>query len=780
MLFQPTNITPDVLGGAENGTVNVSAGLTISWQINGNSPMVGYRIAILANDVASTPKYNTNLVGTSALINTAGSGTVDSNLPVYPTNYKGEPNRYSITIDAATLSSAGISNGNEYKIAIRVFWDEAYADSAHSVRTSNYPLFLARGAAHVAITSPASGTTIATYNKTFTASYWQGTQYDVTDDPIEWVRWKIYDSADMGRTIYDSQKIYTQELQLDYDGFLNGRSYKIDLTIHNTVGQTAHTMVEYPVSWLAVETTDVAVATRLNNQSSAVKVSWTAADYIPADITGDVWISKESALISPGYFLAYNEKNGAALSISAPWALVMNTEIHARGDDVDVDILTVTMAGGGKHTIDYALDNRTLTVKGSNNVTVTSDLYVDANEGRRLKIYIDDTKILVYKYQATTGLVPSATLVPSNTLVPWEEDDPSMVKVAEVTLTGTQAAITEVKMGGWQYVDYIEVVSAPTTEQKALMKDEWLTDYEDNAASTMQGFDNIALLADYVNTLDAGNYTLYGIPIVGWEVYRKRKSEAFARHLCSLGLSQMEFYDYGCGSRMGKYTYFIYPRQAEGMFISSALRSNTIQPVFWNWSIVEATYDEDDDQYNVINEYIFRNNVSSGSVSNNNSPSVSQNFTQYPTVQMSSANYQSGTLVGLIGQVGYTSYVVQYGNSLVDLSERFKIPEQQILDDNGLATWENHGYAGRVIKLINQKGVTEYFDDKAQRDAIWNLSTTTNHLFLKSRIGDVIEIKIAGAITMETMDNTERQAIAANVPWVQINDAQDAHIVCAI
>ena len=780
MLFQPTNITPDVLGGAENGTVNVSSGLTISWQINGNSPMVGYRIGIYENDAASTTLYSTGLMGTSALISTAGTGTVDSSLPVYPTNYKGEPQRYSITIAAATLSTAGITNGNEYKIAIRVFWDEAHYDSSHSVRTSNYPLFLARGMAHVSIDSPASGTTIATYNKTFTASYWQGAQYDVTDDPIEWVRWKIYDSADMGRTIYDSQKIYTQELQLDYDGFLNGRSYKIDLTVHNTVGQTAHTMVEYPVSWSATETTNIAVATKLNNQSSAVQVSWDAANYIPPVITNYVYTKYGKAVIEPNCAIEWNQKNGSTMSLPTPWAFVMLTDVVANQSDPTNDILTVTTSSNEKYTVTYNRTTKILSMDYEGNA-ITGYLHVDWGGSATLKIYIDDTVMSIYVLREGTGLYPSDSLYPSDTLYPSYEANPAMVFFGSIDMSGTtQSPIKSIAAGAVQEISFIEVISDATATQKEEIQDNWLEVVSDDFISNMREYPNTTFITNFERSLDAGDYSIGGIPIMGWEVYRKRKSEAFARHLCSVDLGQTSFYDYGCGSRMGKYTYFIYPKSYNGTYITSALRSNTIQPIFWNWSIVEATYNENEDRYDVINEYIFRNNVSSGSVSNNNAPSISQNFTQYPTVQMSCVNYQSGTLVGLIGQIGYTSYVVQYGNSLVDLSERFKIPEQQILDDNNLASWENHGYAGRVIKLINQKGLTEYFDDKDQRDAIWNLSTTTNHLFLKSRIGDVIEIKIAGAITMETMDNTERQAIAAHVPWVQIADAQDKTIVCGI
>lgn len=778
MLFQPTNITPDVLGGAENSTANVSVGLTISWQVNGTSPMVAYRIGILANDASSTSLYNTGIVR-SPNVGIPGTDPINYNLPIYPTNYKGEPQRISHTIDAATLSANGITNGSDYKIAIRQWWGaEDPLDNTKSIRNMNYPLFHARGAAHVAITSPTSGSVIATYNKTFIGSYWQGNAQSLSDDPIEWVQWRIYDSADRGRTIYDSQKIYTQELKLDYDGFLNGRTYVVDLTIRNAVGQTANTTESYDVSWTTQLSKGVAEATRLNNQSSAVKVSWTGIDYIPAVITNYAVVMNSTAVLDANCGITYNEMNGSPLALATPWALAMHTTIKPSASNPTVNILNVTMPNNKHHTLTYNRSTRAFVATGSNGSSWTADMYSDLTDGAELKIYIDSSFIKVYKMEYYDELYPSDTLYPSNTLFPTQTDNQRATLIANVSITGTQGVINSIAMEGMQDVDFIEVVSNVTSDQKTNMIDHWVSVFSNDALEEIKAYDNISLFADYDTSLDAGDYSIGGERVYGWEVYRKRKSEAFARHLCSLELDQMSFIDYGCASQQGKYTYFIYPRSLTGTYITSGMQSNTIQPVFWNWSIVEATYNKDNDQYNVVNEYIFRNNVSSGNISNNNAPGVTNNFTQYPTVQMSNVNYQSGTLTGLIGQVGYTSYVVQYGNSLVDLSERFKIPEQQILDDNNLSTWENHGYAGKVIKLFIQKGITEYFDDKDQRDAIWKLSTTTNRLFLKSRKGDVIEIRISSAISMTTMDNTPQQAINASIPWVQIDDAQDKHIVC--
>ena len=118
-------------------------------------------------------------------------------------------------------------------------------------------------------------------------------------------------------------------------------------------------------------------------------------------------------------------------------------------------------------------------------------------------------------------------------------------------------------------------------------------------------------------------------------------------------------------------------------------------------------------------------NVTSGNISNNNKPSVLENFTQYPTVQRAPANYKSGTLSGYLG---------------------------------GLDQAHN------------------YCDTRQMRDALYAISNTENTLFLKNRKGDLWKIAVSDAISVQTQDNTRQQAQIAAVPWVEVGDAEDVQI----
>ena len=97
MLFQPSNISPSTLSGIGAGTVDVTQGITVSWQVNGDTPMTDYRIIIYQNDVASTQKYST--------------GKITLLTPFQTHDVNGNPQFFSTQISAATLSAAGVVNG---------------------------------------------------------------------------------------------------------------------------------------------------------------------------------------------------------------------------------------------------------------------------------------------------------------------------------------------------------------------------------------------------------------------------------------------------------------------------------------------------------------------------------------------------------------------------------------------------------------------------------------------------------------------------------------------
>ena len=84
MIYQPTNVAPSMLGEIGNGTVDVTYGIPVSWQVNGNSPLEGFQIDIFTNDEYSVPLYST--------------GLRTDNCPFYPKDENGNAQISSHTI----------------------------------------------------------------------------------------------------------------------------------------------------------------------------------------------------------------------------------------------------------------------------------------------------------------------------------------------------------------------------------------------------------------------------------------------------------------------------------------------------------------------------------------------------------------------------------------------------------------------------------------------------------------------------------------------------------
>ena len=253
MLNQPTNIKPDEVNGS--GTVDITENLEVSWQITGGSAMTAYQIVIYSNSTNSTQLYST--------------GKVTLSTPFWGISASGAMQRYSVTISASDLATAGLTNGNEYKIIITQWWS-----ANDSIEQSTASLFITRAMPTVAISNIVSPLSQNYYT-------FEGTYTQAQGDAIKWLRWEIADEDNTGtinEDFYDSGYIYgTGDLQCEYEGFFTGSAYNVKLTIETINGQQATTgwqrfWVEYNVS----ATSSTATASLTNN--GYVLITWEAVE----------------------------------------------------------------------------------------------------------------------------------------------------------------------------------------------------------------------------------------------------------------------------------------------------------------------------------------------------------------------------------------------------------------------------------------------------------------------------------------------------------------------
>lgn len=685
-IFMPTNVLPDVRSGLGLGVVDAGADMTVSWHINGPSALTKYEIQIYQNDADSTLMLDT--------------GELTTGCPAYGTTVDGEIQFFSATITAAALSTAGITNGNEYKLVITQWWS-----AADSIRQSSASVFYTRATPTLSITAIG---TVTTRYYTFTGTYSQA-----QGDVLNWLRWQIADADNTDEPFYDSGRISgTMQLSCTYDGFFAGTDYAVRLSCQTENGVEADTgwvtfSVNYTVSDISGE-----VEAGCVGGTDAVVVDWGSLGYIPGTAIGDWNISDDNIMtLSAGASVTWDYVSASAMNFAAPWSIVWKGDLANANAD-----LFVIGQSGGDIKLTYAYATGTLTLK-QGSTTLVSQSGIISNP--TVTAVLTATRLYIRSEYVAGGLLPATTLYPATTRYPADAD---VLTVDTYTLSPsyTQTAITSVSVGGYQQCDYIEVING-TASASVITAAITNGEYEPGLAS------NDYMLADWTQGLYAGTLNLNGDTIAGFTVYRRQGDGTNLVKVSETGAGTSRVYDYGALSQQGPYTYYLF-LTGTSTYFASPIASGTVMPCWWNWTLMECEETDNENIYTVMNAYRFRLNIESGAMTNNNTPSLLDNFTPYPKIQITPQNYKSGSLTGLIG----------------------------------------------AVTMVN--GQPEYMDSIALRDAIFALSVSRKPMFLKNRKGDLIRVRPAGAISMQTGDETRQQTQTMTFPWAEVGPATNVSL----
>lgn len=217
MLHQPTNITPSSLANIGNTAVSANDALTVTWQLNGDTPLVPYKIDFYLNNSTSQSLFST--------------GKVTVSPSVAPKDKYGDPVFFAVT-PGYPWSHIGVSNGNTYKYKITQYWGigtndytEQYSDTVFSAVAEpdlsivlNYP--------------PEAGNVFPSPHISMTANVQLG-----SGDAVRAVRWVV----SHGPIIDDTGYIETPVLDYEYDGITpdSHSSYTVACYIQTQLGMTA-------------------------------------------------------------------------------------------------------------------------------------------------------------------------------------------------------------------------------------------------------------------------------------------------------------------------------------------------------------------------------------------------------------------------------------------------------------------------------------------------------------------------------------------------------------
>lgn len=391
MLYQPTNIYPSMTGTLGNGVIDANKDLTVSWQVNGNSPMTAFQIEIFKNNFESTQLLST--------------GRLTDNCPHSGINYKGEVQAFSYEISATALKNAGIANGGEYKLTIKQWWtDEEY------VSQTSASAFITRSTPLLSINEYPNLLTTRKY--TFTAESYQN-----EGDALNWVRWQLASTSfDISDSYYevidDTGRIYgTTELQYTFDGFISGNSYAIKCSVQTENGVECDTgwiyvFVEYEMQ--PINGTLQACGSRLG---SGVKLTLPEVKNIPGKVRnmvsgldGTYSISDSYIRIDTENFVNWGNEDGRKLDIR-PDSESGNLSLAWRGKAASNGILLYgsdrTINGGADGYFRLETSANDISLQGIANLPFSPSLTLSLCVGNGIYL-AGDTSGVFYTEDGTT------------------------------------------------------------------------------------------------------------------------------------------------------------------------------------------------------------------------------------------------------------------------------------------------------------------------------------------------------------------------------------------
>lgn len=784
-LVQPTNLFPSSFRGSGGDVIDASVSNTFSMQLNGSSPCVAYALKIMQNDAESTAVYTINKTSLAT--------------PIYPRDHTNTPQRLEIVIPSTSGMTNGYANG--YKWNVSLYWDNSnYIKSADTFfKTEATPYFT--------VVDPPS--TVTSKSVTLTATYTQANGV-----PLEWYRWTISDAN--GNIVADTGEVYSEDIQIEVDGLLNDETFSYAISGQTQSGVTiADSTGTFDVSYEAPAVQGDA-SFSCNPRTGALTVSFPTIRVITGQASGsysfvtDTPIADNTSISIPSSKdVTFSTVNGATMSLPSDathvWSGVPtgNTTLYQFTESTESGTKTGTLSKNSAGFITYAYNGQTVVsfstedqdinwivaIMYKNTVTIqtwlydtiypsntlypsetllpgvgagwrpisryTENLYGVYAAGRyvgQIEVGRDSLRItflqageysIIFNDTEARPIAPAISgdrAAGEVVIAPIPTTDPYYIMFTvydgEGRFLGIQIVrmnwpadgesspspsidLKSVKISGAQTANYIMVTEGTLTDSQ---KEELLNvEYSD---ADMQYSAKTLILAKFDDSLDAGNYTTNGVDIVGWDIYKQLAGTSNLQFVAAADSTQSEIID--CLVKNGQeYYYYLFP-QGESV-VGSPIVSQPISSNVWNWVLFTATESDTANVLNVTNSYVFQGNVDTGSISNNADSSVLKNFTRYPKIIKGTQNYRSGRLSALVG------YIDTAGNT--------------------------------------------YTESSALRDAIFALSTNDERMFLKSRAGDIWEVSIHSAISMDVADKSPYQPHTATIDWTEIGSTSGLSLV---
>lgn len=427
-----------------------------------------------------------------------------------------------------------------------------------------------------------------------------------------------------------------------------------------------------------------------------------------------------NALIIGGQF-----SGGAAMYVVGDDSIVYASPLKISGAAIGGAVNTLAYSSAGNIVVAAgnfdeaaALYRISGDITESDLITIQPNALTVSRDGNSISIAQSDTplgtvEIMGGNNGAANRIV--VTLTPT-VLTVYSFLNSSYMGYRSVRLSYNQSNITALQLTGKQTCDYFAVIEGDGDELF-----DYFADYSFVPVWNSPDY-TLYFLADFSEDLNGGTATSIGI---GFRIYRTSSEGDDYMEIATLPSNTVQIKDFGIKSNV-QYTYYFYAYDEYGAFTGVRVSDPPQYKQFQRYSLLATEYNSADHCYHVVKEYLFSCNIQDMALSNNSNKSYVQNFTPYPTVFKSTANYASGTLQALIG-------------------------------------------------FVDQKTYT-YWDDTALMNELNGLSTTDYTLFLKDMKGHLWMVDV-GAVQQTVTQNTREMQVTISLPWTEIGSSEDVSII---
>ena len=601
-LYQPTNITPDLISGAENGVVIVNPGgnVEVSWSVNGNSPLLAYRIEFFRNDAASTPGADT--------------GKITLNDPFYGKDANGNEQRFSVSLPFGYFTIASMSPNKHGKIRITQWWGSSDTQS------------VAQRSLSVFRTSPNTTADVDDAVRQTDGSYLFSAAVNLPsyvvygECSVLWTRWEII-NIENGETVEDTGVIWgASEYEYQTALLLPGQ-YVAAFSFETSFGQT----VRAESSIITVDSEELesyGISAQCDSANSAVLLTARFLEQYIGDYSGAI-AGDQGFIVNDTD--GYGEIEFPVVS-SEPWGFLWEGSVwQSESVLASKTAFRLTLANGTIVRFGF------LEAAGGSIVPVLNPtqggeiINIQQFEfGARVRIAFVRTSDTEYSW--CFGAFESGGGTYDHTDWSIEQFVTSPPVKLELFYNSKTTAFSI--LFGQDGIDVIQTAI--------------------NSGANLAPVYAPSLILNPATFSATAEY--FGGAING-TIWRGQSGQSGLMKVAELsGAESFSWLDYAPGN--GKeYFYRMSAVNSDGETITAQTPNFT--PCFWDWLLIEAQPSSAGfrGDYYAVNVFKFNMNFNSGADGNGASPGVYPTFTPYPLVMNDTQNRHSGTLSGLIGQM---------------------------------------------------------------------------------------------------------------------------------